>query len=186
MKKIIYILIFNLIFILNINAKNHNLVQVAELKKLFDDLSKINNAQDGDVLEKKIWAVWNKHPNQENLTEKLEFGTKLMYQGQYDYALEVFTNITETDPEWSEAWNKRATLLFLMKDYQKSLDDISKVLDLEPRHFGALSGRAQIYIDLELYQNALKDLKDAKKIHPVIRGNKLIDELEKLINGQNI
>ena len=70
--------------------------------------------------------------------------------------------------------------------YQKSLDDISKVLDLEPRHFGALSGRAQIYIDLELYQNALKDLKDAKKIHPVIRGNKLIDELEKLINGQNI
>ena len=73
-----------------------------------------------------------------------------------------------------------------MKDYQKSLEDISKVLDLEPRHFGALSGRAQIYIDLELYQKALKDLKDAKKIHPVSRGNRLIDELEKLINGQNV
>ena len=186
MKKIIYILIFNLIFILSINAKNHNLVQVAELKKLFDDLSKINNAQDGDVLEKKIWAVWNKHPNQKNLTEKLELGTKLMYQGQYEYSLKVFTNIIETDSEWSEAWNKRATLLFLMKDYQKSLDDISKVLYLEPRHFGALSGRAQIYIDLELYQEALKDLQDAKKIHPVSRGNRLIDELEKLINGQDV
>ena len=73
-----------------------------------------------------------------------------------------------------------------MKDYQKSLNDISRVLDLEPRHFGALSGRAQIYIDLELYQEALKDLQDAKKIHPVIRGNKLIDELEKLINGQSV
>ena len=90
------------------------------------------------------------------------------------------------DPEWSEAWNKRATLLFLMKDYQKSLDDISKVLDLEPRHFGALSGRAQIYIDLELYQKALKDLKDAKKIHPVSRGNRLINDLEKFINGQDV
>ena len=54
MKKIIYIIIFNLIFILSINAKNHNLVQVTELNKLFDDLSKINNAQDGDVLEKKF------------------------------------------------------------------------------------------------------------------------------------
>ena len=52
MKKIIYILIFNLIFILNTNAKNHNLIQVAELNKLFKDLKKINNAQDGDILEK--------------------------------------------------------------------------------------------------------------------------------------
>ena len=109
-----------------------------------------------------------------------------MYHGRYEYALRVFTNIIETDPEWSEAWNKRATLLFLMKDYQKSLDDISKVLDLEPRHFGALSGRAQINIDLELYQKALKDLKDAKKIHPVSRGNRLIIELEKFINGQDV
>ena len=186
MKKIIYILILNLILILNANSKNYNLIQVNELKKLFNDLSKINNIQDGDILEKKIWAVWNKHPNQSILTEKLEFATKLMYQGQYEYALKVFTNIIEMDPEWSEAWNKRATLLFLMKDYQKSLDDISKVLDLEPRHFGALSGRAQIYIDLKLYQKALKDLKDAKKIHPVSRGNRLIIELEKFINGQDV
>ena len=186
MKKIIFILILNLIFTLNTSAKNHNLFQVAELDKLFNDLSKINNAQDGDILEKKIWAVWNKHPNQQNLTEKLELGTELMYQGQYDYALKVFTNIIENDPEWSEAWNKRATLLILMRDYQKSLDDISIVLNLEPRHFGALSGRAQIYIDLELYKKALKDLKEAKKIHPVIRGNKLINELEKLINGQDV
>ena len=186
MKKIIYILILNLILILNANSKNHNLIQVAELNKLFNDLSMANNPQEGDILEKKIWAVWNKHPNQINLTEKLELGTELMYQGQYKYALRVFTNIINTDPDWSEACNKRATLLFFMKDYQKSLNDISRVLDLEPRHFGALSGRAQIYIDLELYQEALKDLQDAKKIHPVIRGNKLIDELEKLINGQSV
>ena len=96
MKKIIYILILNLILILNVNAKNHNLIQVAELNKLFNDLSTINNPQEGDILEK-IWAVWNKHPNQNELTEKLEFGTKLMYQGQYEYALKVFTNIIETD-----------------------------------------------------------------------------------------
>ena len=75
------------------------------------------------------------------MSEKLEFGTKLMYKGQYEYALKIFTDIIETDPEWSEAWNKRATLLFLMKDYQKSLDDISKVLDLEP----IKNGLSEIY-----------------------------------------
>ena len=73
-----------------------------------------------------------------------------------------------------------------MKDYQKSLKDISKVLDLEPRHFGALSGRAQIYIDLELYQKALKDLKDAKKSTQLLEAIVLINELEKIVNGQNV
>ena len=170
----------------NLNAENYTLNQVTELNVLFKELSKTKNIKDADLLEKKIWALWNKHPNQSNLTKKLEFGTKLMYQGRYDYALKVFTNIIDSDPKWSEAWNKRATLLFFMKDYEKSLEDISMVLDLEPRHFGALSGRAQIYIDLELYPKALEDLKEAKKIHPVIRGNRLIKEIEKLINGQDI
>ena len=153
---------------------------------MFNKLSNISNADEGDILEKKIWAIWNKHPSENELTEKLELGTQLMYQGRYDFALEVFSNIIKSDPGWSEAWNKRATLLFFMKEYQKSLDDISKVLALEPRHFGALSGRAQIYIDLELYTKALKDLKEARKIHPVIRGNKLIKEIEKLIDGQEV
>ena len=39
-----------------------------------------------------------------------------MQYGDYDYALKVFDNILATDPEWSEAWNKRATVFFLMKD----------------------------------------------------------------------
>ena len=70
-----------------------------------------------------------------------------MHYGNYDYALEVFNNIIYTDPEWSEAWNKRATLFFLMKRYKSSLKDIDKVLGLEARHFGALSGQARIYIN---------------------------------------
>ena len=186
MKKILSILILNLVLICSVYASTHNSNQIIELDKLFNKLGKIDNVEEADILEKEIWAVWNKHPKKKKLTDKLEFGTKLMYQGRYDYALMVFSNIIKNDPKWSEAWNKRATLLFFMKDYQKSLSDIEKVLNLEPRHFGALSGRAQIYIELELYQKAIKDLKEAKKIHPVIRGNILIEKLEKLINGQEV
>ena len=40
--------------------------------------------------------------------------------------------------------------------------------------------------ELSIIQKALKDLKEVRKIHPVIRGNRLIDELEKLINGQDV
>jgi len=160
--------------------------QTKQLKKLFNKLSKSNNVNTANLVEQKIWTVWHKHPKNINLTDKLELGTELMYQGDYKYALQIFTNIIKTDPSWSEAWNKRATLLFFMKEYQRSLDDIDKVLAIEPRHFGALAGRAQIFIELQEYQKAIKDLKRAKKIHPIITSNNLITELEKLVKGLSI
>ena len=109
-----------------------------------------------------------------------------MYEGSYKFALEVFNNVIKTDPSWSEAWNKRATLLYFMREYQRSLSDIDKVLNIEPRHFGALSGRAQIFIELEEYQKAINDLKKVKKIYPVITSNDLIKKLEKLVKGLSI
>ena len=109
-----------------------------------------------------------------------------MYSGDYEYALTVFNNIINTDPNWSEAWNKRATLLYFMKKFEKSLADINKVLLIENRHFGALSGQAQIYIQLQKYELAIDSLRKARRIHPTIRGNSLINELEELIRDQSI
>ena len=160
--------------------------QTSKLNQLFFELKKNENIKRADVLEKKIWAIWNKHPDNVKLTEKLEFGTELMYSGDYDYALIVFNNIINTDPNWSEAWNKRATLLYFMKKFKKSLTDIKKVLLIEGRHFGALSGQAQIYIQLEEYELAIDSLKKARDIHPIIRGNNLIKELEEIIRNQSI
>jgi len=160
--------------------------QTAQLNKLFNTLSKINNIQEANLFEKKIWTVWNKHPKNKKLTDKLQLGTELMYEGNYKFALEIFNNIIKTDPSWSEVWNKRATLLYFMKEYQRSLSDIDKVLDIEPRHFGALSGRAQIFIELEEYQKAVNDLKKVRKIYPVINSNDLIKKLEKLVKGLSI
>ena len=160
--------------------------QTTELNQLFFELKRNDNLKNADVLEKKIWAIWNKHPENIKLTEKLELGTELMYSGNYNYALTIFNNILNTDPDWSEAWNKRATLLFFMKKFEKSLTDIDKVLLIEKRHFGALSGQAQIYIQLQEYELAIDSLKRAREIHPAIRGKNLIIELQELIRNQSI
>ena len=109
-----------------------------------------------------------------------------MQYGNYDYALMVFNNIIKTDPDWSEAWNKRATLFFLMKQYKKSLDDIEMVLDIESRHFGALSGQARIFIKLKEYEKAILSIKKALKIYPSFRSSDLIPKIEKLIREESI
>ena len=156
------------------------------LNELFDQLEKVNNFKRAELLEKKIWSIWNKHPTDIKLTEKLKFGIELMQYGNYDYALKVFNNILATDPEWSEAWNKRATLFFLMKQYTKSLNDIEKVLNIESRHFGALSGQARIFIKLQEYEKAIISLKKALRFYPLFRSGELIPEIERLIKEESI
>jgi len=156
------------------------------LDKLFNQLEKANNYKTAEPLEKRILSIWNKHPNNIKLTEKLELGAELMLYGDYDYALKVFNNILANDPEWSEAWNKRATVFFLMKRYSKSLNDIEKVLKIESRHFGALSGQARIFLKLQKYEKAIISLKKALKIYPSFRSGELIPEIEKIIKEESI
>jgi len=156
------------------------------LNTLFNQLEKINNSKSAVLLEKKIWSIWNEHPTNNDLTEKLEFGMELMQYGNYDYALIVFDNILVTDPKWSEAWNKRATVYFLMSQYTNSLNDIDKVLDIEPRHFGALSGQARIFIKLQKYEKAIKSIEKTLKFYPSFRSRELIPEIKRLIKEESI
>jgi tetratricopeptide (TPR) repeat protein len=177
---------FLIFFFLIISSLEANELKSQELDLLFEKLSKIEDPYLANLVEQKIWEIWSIHPKDEKLTDKLKLGKELMNEGNYSYALQVFTNITKSDPTWSEGWNARATLLYYMKDFKKSLNDIDKVLSLEPRHFGALSGRAQISIKLEEYEKAISDLKKVKKLNPASRSNQLIEKLKELLKGQSI
>ena len=179
--------ILTLIFFLFFSSANtENFYQKNKLDVLFNQLEKVNNSKTAELLEKQIWTIWNEHPNNLKLTQKLEFGIELMQYGRYEYALKVFDNILDTDPKWSEAWNKRATVFFLMNEYTKSLNDIQKVLSIESRHFGALSGQARIFIKLQEYEKAIVSLKKALKFYPSFRSGKLIPEIERLIKEESI
>tara|TARA_B100000787_G_scaffold104546_1_gene77405 strand:- start:1138 stop:1686 length:549 start_codon:yes stop_codon:yes gene_type:complete len=156
------------------------------LNNLFNQLREANNLKSAKLLEEKIWSVWNEHPTKSKLTDKLELGTELMQYGSYDYALQVFNNIINSDPEWSEAWNKRATVFFLMNRHKESLSDIEKVLDIESRHFGALSGQARIFIRLQEYERAILSIKKALIFYPSFKSGELIPEIEKLIREKSI
>ena len=55
-------------------------------------------------------------------------------------ALKLLDAVVKIKPDYIEAWNRRATIYYMQKDYGRSLADIRQVLRLEPRHFGALTG----------------------------------------------
>ena len=179
--KIFILFLFIFSFISSAQSSQKNI-----LNNLFYQLQTINNSKSAALLERKIWSIWNEHPNDFRLTEKLEFGTELMQYGDYNYALKVFSNILENDSEWSEAWNKRATVYFLMNEFKNSLDDIDKVLSIEPRHFGALSGQARIFIKLQKYEKAIKSIERALEFYPSFKSRELIPEIERLIKEESV
>ena len=186
MKKLLGFLVLGLLFFSNANAEKRE----SELNNLFKQL-KNSEATKAIEIENKIWKIWSTHPSNDRrgyrLTELLDQGSLLINRGELNKAYEIFTQIVVVDPNWSEAWNKRALVLYLMKQYQSSLDDIKKTLTLEPRHFGALSGQALNYIGLKEYEKAIRSYEQAQKIYPVIDGaKKMIPQLQELINEQAV
>ena len=187
MKKISAILILSLFFFINVDAEDRK----SELDELFSQLKNTKDLSTAQIVEKKIWEIWLIHPSDDRrgfrLTELLNQGTRLMNGGALSKAYVLFTKIIATEPDWSEAWNKRATVLYLMKKYQSSLNDIKVTLALEPRHFGALSGQALNYIELKQYKKAIQSYKSAQKIYPLLdSAKKMIPELQELISDQAV
>jgi len=187
MKKILGIVVLGLLFFSNANAEDRK----SKLDKLFTQLKNTKDLPNAQIVEKKIWEIWLIHPSDDRrgfrLTELLNQGYRLMNMGELGKAYELFTQIIAAEPDWSEAWNKRATVLYLMNRYQSSLDDIKITLMLEPRHFGALSGQALIYIELKQYEKAIQSYKAAQKIYPLLdSATKMIPELQNLINDQAV
>jgi|TARA_B110000238_G_scaffold98279_1_gene106992 tetratricopeptide (TPR) repeat protein len=179
--KVFLLFLFLSSFFSSVQSSQENI-----LNNLFNQLKRVNNSKSAALLENKIWSIWNEHPTNNKLTDRLEFGMELMQYGDYNYALKVFDNILNTDPKWPEAWNKRATLYFLMSQFTNSLDDIDKVLSIEPRHFGALSGQARIFIKLQKYEKAITSIERALKFYPSFRSRELIPEIERLIKEDSI
>jgi tetratricopeptide (TPR) repeat protein len=183
MKYLNYILI--ILFVLNItNLKADD--KNKKLDRLFNDL-KFKNATLSYEIEQKIWELWSTHPSDKNLTTMLAEGSNLVNKQKFDQAIVVFSKVIDLDPKWAEAWNKRATVLYMVGEFQKSQDDIDKVLELEERHFGALAGQGLVNIQLENYDKAIMSYKKAQQIYPKMKSPKImIKQIEELIRSQSI
>ena len=183
MKKVLVIILF--LFSLSPAFSSEN--QKIELNKLFSELKKINNSSEAKIIENKIWKLWTTHPSEQSLTNLLAKGSSYMSQDKLTSAHNVFSKAIELDPNWAEAWNKRATVLYLMGNYELSQKDIDVVLNLEKRHFGALSGQGLVQTALQNYEKAIESYIEAHKIYPAMITNLImIEKLKTLIQKESI
>jgi tetratricopeptide (TPR) repeat protein len=156
------------------------------LDGLFAELKETQDATVGVRLTEQIWEIWLE-PKGEKARDLLAKGVAAMHDDQFDVALDEFNRLVEAAPDFAEGWNRRATLLYLMGEYDGSVRDIERTLQLEPRHFGALSGLGLVYLQLGDDQSALKAFKQALEINPHLRGARdNADDIEKRLNDRGI
>jgi len=137
--------------------------------KRLDRLFRVLEHSHNDVeINKTVSAIWNIWLETNDLLIENDFkqGLELMQGGQLQASIEMFTKVIEKNPIFAEAWNKRATVYYLLGDFDSSVLDINETLKLEPRHFGAMDGLGLIFIHLQEYEKAIDVYDQMLKIFP--------------------
>lgn len=141
------------------------------LDKLFDTLQTTTSEHEAQIVEARIWELWFQS-GRADIDNLLTLGGEALNRGDFKTALDRYNDVIKEDPEFAEGWNRRATLYFMMGEYEASIADIETTLALEPRHFGALSGLGLVNIRLERIDAAIKAFEAALKVNPRMPGTR--------------
>ena len=154
------------------------------LNDLFRSLQ-VTTATKARDIESKIWSLWVVHDSNPDATGMMRLGIQMMQANQLSEAGLVFSRLIDTQPDFAEAWNKRATVRYMLGDHDGSKADIVEVLEREPRHFGALSGLAMIHMQNGNLKGALNAYEAALLINPfMLNAQTMIDALKQKLQGQ--
>jgi tetratricopeptide (TPR) repeat protein len=153
---------------------------------LFGALKAAPDEASAKHVEARIWAIWMQTPSDTAALLMMRAKAAMDAQ-QIDVALKLLDSIVKLRPDWTEAWNRRATLYYLKNDYARSLADIQQVLAREPRHFGALAGLGMIMQDLGDDKRALEAFRKALAVNPHLeKVPDLVKTLSEKVEGRDI
>jgi tetratricopeptide (TPR) repeat protein len=156
------------------------------LDTLFEALKIAPDNETARAIEQRIWALWIASGSDtcNLLMGRVKAATE---QKDLDLAIKLLDAVIEIRPTYTEAWNRRATLYYLQKDYGRALSDIREVLAREPRHFGALSGLGLIMQEIGDEKHALEAYRRALAIDPHLENiEEAIKNLREKVEGRDI
>jgi tetratricopeptide (TPR) repeat protein len=134
------------------------------LEALLEDL-KNSNETIRDQATQNLWQLWFQQKGTYGF-DILRESQILLGSGQLQQAEAILTDLIQDQPDFAEAWNRRAVLRYLQGDYRQSLSDCQTVIALNAVHFGALHGMGLCHAALEDYPAAIQAFRRALEIQP--------------------
>lgn len=154
------------------------------LDELFASLNEAPSPEAATDIEAEIWSIWLEIDDSSS-ARLLRQGSEAMANRVFPIAIVSFNRLIERSPNFAEAWNKRATLYYLMGNDAASIKDIEQTLTLEPRHFGALSGLGLIMMRNQRPAAALRSFEAALEVHPYLPAARAhLGPLREIVEGE--
>jgi tetratricopeptide (TPR) repeat protein len=109
--------------------------------------------------------------------------------GKKDFplAIELIDRVLVLQPNWAEAWYKRATVFYQLDDPVGAMADLHRAIKIEPRHFNAWTGLGHILMASDDKARALKAYRQVLTINPQMSDVKtIVDRLGPEVDGQDL
>jgi len=153
---------------------------------LFGALKAAPDAASAKQVESRIWALWVASGS--DTANLLMTRVKTAIEANdLNLAVQLLDAVVKIKPDYIEAWNRRATIHYMRKEFSESLQDIRQVLIREPRHFGALSGLGMILQEFGDEKRALEAFRRALEIHPNLQKiPDMVKTLSEKVEGRDI
>lgn len=153
------------------------------LVPLFDALKAADDSRAADAIAERIKRIWMRSGS-DTADLIMQRADTALDQQDLPLSLELLDRLVALEPEWAEAWNRRATVFFLMDDDQRAMADIAETLKREPRHYGAIAGMGLIFLHRGNKKLAYEAFKRVLAVYPALdTAKKAVEELRPEIEG---
>jgi len=154
--------------------------------QMFDDLKSAESEDDANGTAMDIWAAWMESGS-DAADLVMQRAVNAQAQGDLDLARALYDRVIAIQPDYAEAWNRRATVFLAQENYPEALRDVNEALRLEPRHFGAWGGLGAVLESLGAKEEALEAYKKALEVYPLFpRAQSAVTRLTKETQGRPV
>jgi tetratricopeptide (TPR) repeat protein len=156
------------------------------LAQLYEQLGKAPDAEAAAPIMEAIQRIWRLSGSDtvDLLMARAERFTK---EDDLDLAQKIIDAAVDMAPDQAEAWDLRAKINFLKKDYDAAIADLKRALDRDPRHYDAMSDLGVVYEAMGSKKEALEAYRKALAVNPYLSEPKrAVEELRREIDGQDI
>ena len=135
-------------------------------EQMFLNLKSAVTEEAADKVARDIWDSW-KESGSDAADLIMQRGIEAQSRGERDQARALYDRVITIQPDYAEAWNRRATLYLAEQNYAEALRDVNEALRLEPRHFGAWAGLGAVLENLGATQEAIDAYSRALEVYPL-------------------
>lgn len=154
--------------------------------EMFEKLRNAPSDSEANDASLDIWASWQESGSA-TVDVIMERAGTAQALGDYSTARALYDRAILIEPDYSEAWYRRAALFLNEENYAEALSDLNETLRIEPRHFGAWASLGVLFETMGANREALDAYREAIRIYPRMpQALQAEKRLSKLAEGQGL